>query len=144
MGTTCTVASSLSEATLLKRASEPRLTSFIGCRASTLTLNESFWTRSYAYGLTAYDEWSGRLWYIYQRLSAHESFLSGTNRRSEPDDCCFSPVTSSGHSDPSITSGRYLLLHFPVDLVACSCIGVPGINTEFPGCSLSCLILCQP
>lgn len=31
------------------------------------------------------------------------------------------------------------MLHFPVDLVACSYIGVPGTNTEFFGCSISCL-----
>jgi hypothetical protein len=78
---------------------------------------ESSWTRSYAYDLTDYDEWSGRRW-----LPATERsrilfyparivvatlaivFLSSPNQ---------------DNRSSSITSGRLLLLHFLVDLVAC-------------------------
>ena len=45
------------------------------------------------------------------------------------------------HQDNRFSSNisrRLLLLHFPVDLVACFYIGVPATNTEFLGCSISC------
>src|SRR5690242_21591347 len=116
MGTICTVASSLSEATHLKHVSELWLTSLRAMKDHPFMPYESSCTRSSAYDLSDYDEWSGRCWLTSDRALTN-LVLSGTNRCCGPGDSYFLKSLGRANGFPALPPDGFICCIFRLTLL---------------------------